>query len=45
MNGVRKPSCADIEAACNQEVPDIIGPGMSVFFCGLFCGINVSLQE
>ncbi|MEL6381145.1 MAG: G/U mismatch-specific DNA glycosylase [Cyanobacteria bacterium J06626_18] len=36
-----KPSKAEIQAAYNQEVPDIIAPNLKV----LFCGINASLYS
>lgn len=36
-----KPSLAQIQAAVNQTVPDIIAPGLKV----LFCGINPSLYS
>ncbi|MEM6717036.1 MAG: G/U mismatch-specific DNA glycosylase, partial [Cyanobacteria bacterium P01_D01_bin.6] len=41
MSGLRKPSKADLQAAYNQTVPDIIGPHLKV----LFCGINASIYS
>jgi TDG/mug DNA glycosylase family protein len=41
MSQPRKPTKAEIQAAYNQEVPDIIGPQLTV----LFCGINASLYS
>ena len=38
---LHKPSKAEIQAAYNTEVPDILGPGLTV----LFCGINASLYS
>src|SRR5438445_13754969 len=39
--GVRRPTRAELDAAYGAEVPDLIGPGLSV----LFCGINPSLYS
>lgn len=41
MSPSPKPTKAEIQAAYNQEVPDIIAPGLRV----LFCGINASLYS
>jgi TDG/mug DNA glycosylase family protein len=41
MSQLRKPTKAEIQAAYNQEVPDILGPHLQV----LFCGINASLYS
>lgn len=41
MTSLRRPSKAEIQAAYNQEVPDIIAPDLKV----LFCGINASLYS
>ena len=38
---LHKPSKAEIQAAYNKEVPDIIATGLKV----LFCGINASLYS
>src|SRR4051794_41410877 len=38
---VRKPSRAEVAAAAGRFVPDVIGPGLRV----LFCGINPSLYS
>ena len=41
MAQLRKPSKAEVQAAYNCEVPDIIGPDLKV----LFCGINASIYS
>ena len=41
MSVLRKPTKAEIQAAYNQEVPDIIAPNLKV----LFCGINASIYS
>ncbi|MEL6398516.1 MAG: G/U mismatch-specific DNA glycosylase [Cyanobacteria bacterium J06626_4] len=41
MAQLRKPSKAEIQAAYNGEVPDIIGPDLKI----LFCGINASIYS
>ncbi|NEQ43446.1 MAG: G/U mismatch-specific DNA glycosylase [Leptolyngbya sp. SIOISBB] len=41
MNRLPKPSKADLQAAYNQRVPDIIGPNLKI----LFCGINASIYS
>ncbi len=41
MSALPKPTRAEIEAAINQTVPDIIAPNLQV----LFCGINPSLYS
>ena len=41
MKAPRKPTKAEIQAAYNKEVPDIIGPDLQV----LFCGINASIYS
>ncbi|QYO63748.1 G/U mismatch-specific DNA glycosylase [Leptolyngbya sp. 7M] len=41
MSAFPKPTRAEIEAAINQTVPDIIAPNLQV----LFCGINPSLYS
>lgn len=34
-----KPSVVEIEAAAGRKVPDIIGPGLDVLFCGINPGL------
>lgn len=41
MSSLPKPSKADLQAAYDQMVPDIIGPHLKV----LFCGINASIYS
>lgn len=41
MPHLPKPSKAELQAAYNQEVPDIIAPHLKV----LFCGINASIYS
>lgn len=41
MSALRKPTPAEIQAAVNSTVPDIIAPQLKV----LFCGINPSLYS
>ena len=41
MQRVTKPSRAEVAAAAGRFVPDVIGPGLRV----LFCGINPSLYS
>ena len=41
MPQLRKPTKAELQAAYNQEVPDIIAPNLKV----LFCGINASIYS
>jgi TDG/mug DNA glycosylase family protein len=41
MAALPKPTKAELQAAYNQEVPDIIAPNLKV----LFCGINASLYS
>jgi TDG/mug DNA glycosylase family protein len=41
MTGPRKPTRAEVEAARGGLVPDLLGPGLGV----LFCGINPSLYS
>lgn len=41
MSRLPKPSKADLQAAYNQTVPDIIGPHLKI----LFCGINASIYS
>lgn len=41
MSQLRKPTKAELQAAYNQEVPDIIAPHLKV----LFCGINASIYS
>ncbi len=41
MERVRKPTRAEVAAAYGRTVPDVIGPGLRV----LFCGINPSLYS
>jgi TDG/mug DNA glycosylase family protein len=41
MTGTWKPSRAEVEAARGGGVPDLLGPGLDV----LFCGINPSLYS
>jgi TDG/mug DNA glycosylase family protein len=41
MPHLHKPSKAELQAAYNQEVPDIIAPNLKV----LFCGINASIYS
>lgn len=41
MSRLPKPSKAELQAAYNQTVPDIIGPRLKV----LFCGINASIYS
>lgn len=41
MSALRKPTPAEIQAAVNKTVPDVIAPGLKV----LFCGINPSLYS
>lgn len=41
MTGPRKPTRAEVEAARGGRVPDLLGPGLGV----LFCGINPSLYS
>ena len=41
MGRLPKPSKADLQAAYDQTVPDIIGPHLKV----LFCGINASIYS
>jgi double-stranded uracil-DNA glycosylase len=41
MSALFKPTKAEIQAAINQTVPDIIAPNLKV----LFCGINPSLYS
>ncbi|MEM1310702.1 MAG: G/U mismatch-specific DNA glycosylase [Cyanobacteria bacterium P01_H01_bin.153] len=41
MSSLSKPSKADLQAAYNQTVPDIIAPDLTV----LFCGINASIYS
>src|SRR5438045_567614 len=36
-----KPTRVEIAAACGRTIPDVIGPGLRV----LFCGINPSLYS
>ncbi len=38
---LRRPTRAELDAAHNTQVPDVIGPGLKV----LFCGINPSLYS
>jgi TDG/mug DNA glycosylase family protein len=38
---LRKPTRAEVAAACGRTIPDVIGPGLRV----LFCGINPSLYS
>src|SRR4051812_29475571 len=41
LSGSRKPTRQEIAAAHGKTVPDLIGPGLRV----LFCGINPSLYS
>src|SRR6059058_5608282 len=41
MSEHRRPTRADLEAAQGRTLPDVIGPGLRV----LFCGINPSLYS
>lgn len=41
MLPLHKPTKAELQAAYNQEVPDIIAPNLKV----LFCGINASIYS
>lgn len=34
-----KPTQADLLAAVNQTIPDVIGPGLTVLFCGINPGL------
>ena len=36
---VRRPTAAELRAAAGREVPDIIGPGLRVLFCGINPGL------
>ncbi len=38
-DGGRKPTKADLEAAAEQTLPDVIGPGLRVLFCGINPGL------
>lgn len=34
-----KPTQADLLAAANQTIPDVIGPGLAILFCGINPGL------
>lgn len=39
MTARPKPTQADLLAAVNKTIPDIIGPGLSILFCGINPGL------
>ena len=39
MTDRRRPTPADLKAATNKTVPDLIGPGLKVLFCGINPGL------
>ena len=39
MTDRRRPTPAELKAAKNKTVPDIIGPGLAVLFCGINPGL------
>jgi TDG/mug DNA glycosylase family protein len=37
--GARRPTKAELLAAANRKVPDVIGPGLKILFCGINPGL------